>query len=111
MELIKNNSSLSIVNLDLAKQVYQINQLVPYPLSDVQIEDIARSLDRLVPELTPELLGLMMDRFKYGYYQWDRTQLIQNIFNNLGSILSEKYKDQVELHEITNRFRKTRMVL
>lgn len=110
MDIIKRNHLIE-VNKELAKQVYQINQLVPYPLSDIQIEDIAKSLEELVPELTPMQLKKMIDRFKIGYYEWDKTKVIQNIFKNLANTMKEDYvgKDE-EFQKIMERFRKPSQV-
>lgn len=110
MELIKTNSSPSIVNVEMAKQIYQINLLIPYPLADSQIEDFANTLEELIPELTPVQLKRMIDRFKVGVYEWDRNKLIQNIFKYAMTIIAEDIKNQVILAEIRNRITKRTQV-
>jgi hypothetical protein len=110
MELIKNNSSLSTVEIDLARQIYQINLLIPYPLTDSQIEDFSRTLQELVPELTPAQLKRMIDRFKMGIYEWDRNKMIQNIFKYVMPVICEDEKDPIKINEIRTRIVKPTQV-
>lgn len=106
MDVVKTNLSIG-VNKEIAKQVYHINQLIPFPLTDIQIEDIAKSLEELIPELTPQQLKKMIDRFKFGYYEWDKTKGIQNIFKNLSDVMKDDYSGrEVEFRDIMGRFKK-----
>lgn len=67
----------------IATAIFHINQLVAYPLSDSQIEQWAKSINRLLPELLVDDLEKLMDLMKIGEIEYDQKQGIQNIFLGL----------------------------
>lgn len=91
MDIQKVNQN---IDSSIAKQVYQINQLIPYPLTDIQIEDVSKSLSELLPELNSEDLKTIIDRFKMNHYEWDRTKVIQNIFKYAPEVLKTRLDEE-----------------
>lgn len=84
--LINNQSNH---NLEVSKgriqevgiQVYQINQVISFPMNDIQIEDMSKSILELCPEIEGQMLKNIVDNFKTGKYEWDKSKNIQNIFD------------------------------
>lgn len=65
---------------DLCKSLVHFNQLTPYPYSDLQIVDWAKSVEELAPEITPEIIKSIIDGLKIGAIPFDSKLGIQNIF-------------------------------
>jgi len=74
----------------IAQQVYHVNQLRNYPLSVTDIEDWARSIDDLYPELEVNDLKEVILKFKKDEYIYDPSKGIQNIVNGLKKFTSFK---------------------
>lgn len=85
----KDTQSLATIN-NLAATVLHINQLTPFPYSDLQIFEWAKSINELTPELTPDILKKIIDKFKLGIYEFDSRAGIQNVFKGYKLILGEK---------------------
>ena len=87
----KDIQSLEITTVNnIAKAVLHFNQLTPFPYSDIQIMDWAKSINELTPELTPDIVKKIIDKYKLGIYEFDTKLGIQNIFNGYRLILEEK---------------------
>ncbi len=67
----------------ICKQLFCINQLVPFPLSETQIEDWSSTLKRLAPNVTDQQLQTVLDKFATNRTKWNEKQGIQNIFRGL----------------------------
>lgn len=64
-------------------QVYHINHLTAFPLTDNQIDEWSRSINELRPDVTPEQLKEVIDGMKQGLIDFDNRLGIQNIFKAL----------------------------
>lgn len=71
--------------IKIAQEIYEVNQLAPYPLSSIQIEDWSRSINRLMPDLEVSKLESLINDFKLDNIEWDYKKGIQNIFIGLKS--------------------------
>lgn len=78
-----STGKLSNKELQIAGEIYEVNQLAPYPLSSIQIEDWARSINKLLPELQVSDLERVINDFKMDKIEWDYRKGIQNIFTAL----------------------------
>lgn len=65
----------------IGKEIYHINQIISFPMNDIQIEDMTKSIIELCPEIEPQMLKNIIDNFKTGKREWDRNRNIQNIFD------------------------------
>jgi len=83
----------------IAKELYHINQLVSYPLSESQIEDWAKSINELSPSTTPQDLKIIINKMKMGEVEYNHIKGIQNIFIALKNLdknpktIAEIYKE------------------
>ena len=66
----------------ITKELYRINYLTSYPLSDKMLEDWSVCIYRLEPFITPEVLRELIDSMIIGSYDYIPSKGIQNIFNN-----------------------------
>jgi hypothetical protein len=83
---VSNNSLSTLLNtkeIEIAKIVWHVNQLVAYPLNDNQIEAWSKSINELLPDLELEELSVLINNFKIGRYDWNYHYGIQNILKNL----------------------------
>lgn len=85
LQLQKVNQSLGLSDKELiiAQAVFHVNQLVPYALTDLQISDWAKSINKLIPELDIDSLVYVIDQMKMGRIEWNPKLGIQNLFVNL----------------------------
>lgn len=86
LQLTTNQSQgivLSPKEIEIALQVYHINHLTAFPLSDQLIDEWSRSISELRPEVTPEQIKEVIDGMKQGYIEFDNRLGIQNIFKAL----------------------------
>lgn len=83
MELVKTDNQLvSItINPEIAKALFHVNYLTPYPYSDMIIEGWAKSIQELEPEITSEVIKWILDNMKKGLIEYDSKKGIQNIFS------------------------------
>ena len=75
----------------LVKAVYQFNQLRAFSLTQIEILEWARSIERLQPDIDVNQLMFVIDQMKVGNLEYDKTIGIQNIFKGLK--MTEKTKD------------------
>lgn len=68
---------------ELAKILFHVNQLVPFPKSDAELEDWARSLLSFSPNFDSRKLVFLINEFKLGRIEWQKDVGIQNITMNL----------------------------
>ena len=88
----KDSQSLELSSelTKIGQEIVHINQLTPFPYSDFQLIDWAKSINELTPELTPDILKKIIDKFKLGIYFFDSRAGIQNVFAGYKLILGEK---------------------
>lgn len=80
------NQSIAIrppVHGVLSKILWHLNQVVAYPMTDLQIEDWARSILELRPDVDLNAVKFLIDKFKTGEREYDSKKGIQNIFVGL----------------------------
>jgi len=77
---MKNQLVNTTINEQIIKELYHINYLVAFPLSDLMLEGWAKSIQELAPELTPERLKKIINGMKVGVVNYDTKKGIQNIF-------------------------------
>lgn len=70
----------------IVKAVYQFNQLRAYSLTEIEIMEWARSIERLVPDLDVDALNFAIDCMKTGEIDFDMKSGIQNIFEALKKV-------------------------
>ncbi len=91
------NKSVSIItnkNELLVKELYHINYVVNYPLSDIMLEGWDRTIKELEPEITNEVIKWILDNVKLGFMDWDNKKGIQNIFEGFRLYISYKIKER-----------------
>jgi len=93
-QLTISNHSLSTPlqpkEIEIAKVVWHVNQILTYQLSDIQIESWARSINELKPDLDPNTLLKAINLVKVGKIEWDCKVGIPNIFwilNQVGNYI------------------------
>ena len=100
----KDNQSLELSSelTKIGQVIVHINQLTPFPYSDFQLIDWAKSINELTPELTPDILKKIIDKYKLGIYEFDSRAGIQNIFRGYKLILGEKMEFLRKLRNQSN---------
>lgn len=94
-----NTTKVNIVKSDpviAGKTLFRINLLLPYPLSDNQIEDWIDNIKRLEPNISIQTLNLIIDRFLTKHYKWNSHEALQNIFAAINLYKEELKKLQQE---------------
>jgi len=98
-----NTTKASIAKIDpilAGKTLFRINLLLPYPLSDNQIEDWLDNIKRLEPNISVQTLNLIIDRFLVGHYKWNSHEALQNIFSAITLYKAEmKYNEMMLLNQ------------
>lgn len=80
---ISNHSLSTPLNhkeIIIAQEMWHINQIISYPLSDWQIESWARSINELIPDLDVNILKKSINLLKTGEIEWDSKVGLPNIF-------------------------------
>lgn len=105
MQKLPSTTRQSIAKIEkknVCKIIFKINLLVPYPLTDRQIEDWSNEIVRLCPQTSPEDLLEIIDKFMVGRYVWDNKSGIQNMFKAIKHFENEKIKRKNKLIEKWN---------
>jgi hypothetical protein len=92
-QLTTQNKSVSITtnqNELLVKELYHINYIVNYPLSDIMLEGWDKTIKELEPEITNEVIKWILDNVKLGFMDWDNKKGIQNIFEGFRMYINYK---------------------
>lgn len=90
------STQLNGKEIEIARLVCQVNQLVAYQISDQQIEDWALSINSISPDLDLIDLYEVIKRMKLGKIDYDTRKGIQNIFLGL-EIIDRENKSVKEL--------------
>ena len=77
----------------IAKELFHINYLVAFPISDPMLEGWARSIDELDPQATPEEIKELIGNMKKGLEEFDKNKGIQNIFIGLRRLRMKKMNE------------------
>ena len=81
---LRSNHNLSTPlnqkELEIAKVIWHVNQLQPYPLSDNQIEAWSKSINELRPNQDIDVLRAIINMMKFGNCEFNPKLGIQNIF-------------------------------
>ena len=96
MELQTQNKSVSITtnkSEQLVKELYHINYVVNYPLSDIMLEGWEKTIKELEPEITNEVIKWILDKVKLGYIDWDNKKGVQNIFDGFRKYIEFKIRE------------------
>ena len=86
----------------LVCELYQINQVTTFPVSDKNLEAWGNSIIELAPELTPEILKKIINKYKTGYYQWDNKVGLPNIFKGYHQLILEKIEWLARIDQFKN---------
>lgn len=91
-KIIQENQLANITtpNPDYVKQLFHINYLTSYPISDIMLEGYSVSIQELVPEISVKDIKEIIDRMKLGSIDFDSKKGVQNIFKGYVVLLKEK---------------------
>lgn len=86
MDKIQKTSSqlvFSEAEKQLAVQIFHVNQLSPWKLSDLEIIEWTKTILDICPDATPEKIKDVIDRYKTNEIEWNTHQGVQNIIRIL----------------------------
>lgn len=63
----------------VAKVVWRLDMIMAFPLDDLQIQSWANTITRLCPDVEPERVAEIVDKFLTGEWAYDKDQGIANI--------------------------------
>lgn len=86
-------NELSPKQLEICTSIVDLNMIRQYPLSKDEIEHWAKTITRLKPDVSEEIISKVVDMYLSAEWDWEPEKGIQNIFNGI-----------IELTE-PNRFR------
>lgn len=81
----------------IVKELWHINQVITYQLTDSQLEDWAQSINSLLPTLEIKEVSKAIKLLKTGKVKWDVGVGLPNVFSALNSVwqynddLSQKF--------------------
>jgi hypothetical protein len=93
METLQKTQASITINDNFVKQLYHVNYLVNYPISDIMLEGWTRSINELMPEATPQDIKFVIDKMKLGEIKFDSRKGVQNILVALKSYTKKSYLD------------------
>ena len=67
----------------LEKVTARVNQLMQFPLSYIQVQEWAATIQRVAPDTKLEKVAFVIDCFMNERLEYDKNKGIQNIFNGL----------------------------
>lgn len=98
---------LSSKEEELTGILYHVNQLTSFPLTMVQIQDWAITINDFYPDLDVEILKTIIRKFKVGRYKWNNKEGIQNICETLTDLrIIDRYslKEDKENEEAREKY-------
>lgn len=95
---------LTTEQMKFAKIIYHVNQLTPYPLTGVQIEDWAKTLADLYRGLDLEVLKDIIKEMKLDNLEWNPKQGIQNLTRALKQKGINDFYTQNEIDKINAEY-------
>lgn len=82
MDKIQQNQAVSMQNhFELTRELFQVNLLSNYILSDQMIENWTLTVVEICKDITPEILKMLIDKMKGGYLDFDSKLGVRNIVN------------------------------
>lgn len=98
---LQNSLELNSKEFELTGIIYHVNQLTSFPLSSIQIQDWAITINDFYPNLDLDILKKIIRKYKVGQYKWNYREGIQNICEMLTQLgIEDKYtKQEVEEFE------------
>lgn len=81
------------INKEIVSALFHVNRLTSFPIQDIQLEFWAKDIQKLNPELTAEIIGLILNNMKKGRILFDSRLGIQNIYSGYKVYLAEKLKN------------------
>lgn len=94
-------STLQNQQIEFTKQLFHVNCLVAYPITDTMLEVWTNSINELAPEINSSIVKIIIDRMKLGSIPYDNRKGIQNIFAGYLVLMNDKIK---ALTEKMNKF-------
>jgi hypothetical protein len=104
----RSNQSLEGINpkeIQIGEIVFDMNLFRSYPLSDNQIIDYAKYINRVMPDLELKYLRAVIDGMLQGKIEYNHNNGIQNIFKALKSAIGETLEDRQKRLTLENRGR------
>ncbi len=101
IQVVNRSASIIQVDTEFVKQLFHVNCLVSYPITDPMLEVWARSIQELTPELTVDILKQIIDKMKTGEYDFDNRAGVQNIFKGYKKYIVElnRYKPHLSAEQ------------
>ena len=96
METIQKQSANITIRKEMVEQLYHVNYLVAYPVSDLMLEGWARSISELMPDVTEFDIKRIIDEMKVGKIKFDSRKGVQNILIALKSYPRKSQLSQSE---------------
>lgn len=95
---------LSDREVEIAVEIYQVNQLTAFPLSASQIEDWSKSLAELYPTLDLKIINEIIRDMKLDRIEWNPKQGIQNITRAIKQKGINDFYTQTEIDKINAEY-------
>lgn len=73
----------------VAACIYDLNKIIPFPISVNEIEDWSATVLRLRPNVQPEIMRDIMDKFLTGEWHYDKDMGITNIIKAIDEYMSD----------------------
>lgn len=101
------NQSLQISSTikKIGKELIEVNQLSPFPLTAEQVVDWAKSIEELIPDIDPTDLRFIINEYKTDELEYDQRKGIQNIFSALKYHFNDKYFKKEDIADEIKRIR------
>jgi hypothetical protein len=98
LEEITSNSQVSIERVsNVSKALYPINNLLPFPLTDTQLEDWSKFILEQEPVFDTRYLSVIFNYFITGKYKLDGRITVMDIFCCYEYVLFDLLHDKPEL--------------
>lgn len=78
------------MRLNLINELFYINCIIAYPISDLTLEMWSKLILELEPEITPDVIKWIINKMAIGLIPYDSKIGIPNIFNGFRKYISIK---------------------
>lgn len=87
LQQVNHNLSTRLNNKeqDIVKELWHINQVITYQLTDTQLEDWSKSIHSLYPAIEIKELTKAINLLKTGKVKWDVGVGLPNVFSALSA--------------------------
>lgn len=86
----ENQLANTTINLDFIKELYHVNYLTAFPISDTILEGWYHCITEIEPALTKEALKWILTEMKVGNIEYNPKLGIQNIFQGFKQYINFK---------------------